>query len=271
VTPRYDVAGYREFVPPGDMAAYCEALWIHRTPAATAPGGAHRVLPEVAVGVGFEVIRDDEGRPAAGVPILIGPTLHAQTYDLLPGRELAAIRIKAEWAGPLLGIDPPAFEDQVVDLFTVCPRIADRLHDALWHTRTPEESVRVLAAAIRGRFDAASAPPSAIASAALERVRRTAGRVTCDRLAAGLGVSDRHFRRHVVDSTGVSPKAYARVLRFVASMLEADRDVRPSWADIAARAGYCDQSHLIRECEALSGASPAALHAERRRETIALA
>ncbi len=267
---RYEVAGYREFVPPDDMAPYCEALWIHRTPHAAAPGGSHRVLPEVAVGLAFEVFRDETGRVTSGAPVLIGPTLHALPYHLMPGRELAAIRIKPEWAGPLLGIDPPAFEDQVVDLGGVCPRIADRLHEAMWNTRTPEESVRVLAAAIRGRHEAVSAPPSSLASAALDRVRRTAGRVTCDRLAATLGVSDRHFRRHVLDSTGVSPKAYARVLRLVASMLDADRVDRPSWADIAARAGYCDQSHLIRECTALAGASPAAVHAERRRETAAL-
>ena len=270
MTPRFEVAGYREFVTPPDLAACCEALWIHRTPR-SAPRGAHRVLPEFAIGLGFEVFRDGEGRPVAGSAVLIGPTLHAQPYDLVPGRELASIRIKAEWAGPLLGIDPRALEDEVVDLAGVCPRLADRWHEALWRTRTAEEAVRVLATAVRERHDAVTTRPSATAAAALDRVRRSAGRVTCDRLAAALGVSDRHFRRHVIDATGVAPKAYARVLRFVTAMLDADRADRPAWADVAARAGYCDQSHLIRECAALAGASPAALHAERRRETVALA
>ena len=46
-------------------------------------------------------------------------------------------------------------------------------------------------------------------------------------------------------------------------MLIADRAERPAWADIAARGGYCDQSHLIRECVTLSGVPPRELHAER--------
>jgi AraC-like DNA-binding protein len=46
---------------------------------------------------------------------------------------------------------------------------------------------------------------------------------------------------------------------------------RPDWADIATRAGYCDQSHLIRDCAALAGASPSVLRRERHRQRIAMA
>jgi AraC-like DNA-binding protein len=109
-------------------------------------------------------------------------------------------------------------------------------------------------------------PPSPLATAALDIVRGTAGRVPCQRLASRLGLSERHLRRHVHDSTGVSPKAVARVVRFVGSMIAADAEAAPVWADLAARAGYCDQSHLIRDCVAMSGVAPSALHRERRRE-----
>jgi len=53
-----------------------------------------------------------------------------------------------------------------------------------------------------------------------------------------------------------------------------DLDVSPDFvremvaADLAARAGYFDQSHFIRDCVALAGTSPRALHAERRRQVI---
>ena len=92
--------------------------------------------------------------------------------------------------------------------------------------------------------------------------------MSCERLALTLGLSDRHFRRQVRDSTGVPPKTHARLLRFVDAMLTADRSGDPVWADVAVSAGYFDQSHFIRDCVALAGTSPSALHAERRRQVI---
>jgi AraC-like DNA-binding protein len=40
----------------------------------------------------------------------------------------------------------------------------------------------------------------------------------------------------------------------------------PPWARIAAAAGFADQSHLIRECTALTGLTPGEVHRERRSE-----
>jgi AraC-like DNA-binding protein len=42
--------------------------------------------------------------------------------------------------------------------------------------------------------------------------------------------------------------------------------VVPQWARIAADAGFCDQSHLVRESRALCGMAPAAVDRERRAE-----
>src|SRR5262249_47400941 len=157
--------------------------------------------------------RDADGRPHSWSPILAGPKLRAQVFDLLPGRELAAIKIKPEWVGPLLGIDPLAVERQVVDLVAVAPALANGLFDTLAETRSAVDALRVLMAEMLAAHRASRTPPSTVASVALDTVRRRAGRVSCERLASTLGLSDRHFRRHVRDSTGVAPKTYARLLR----------------------------------------------------------
>ena len=100
-------------------------------------------------------------------------------------------------------------------------------------------------------------------------MRRSAGRIPCQRVAHAVGLSLRHLRRQVHDSAGLSPKTYARVLRLAHTMQMADGSAAPVCGDIAARGGYCDQSHLIREALALGGASPAQLHAERRLQRVA--
>ncbi len=72
-------------------------------------------------------------------------------------------------------------------------------------------------------------------------------------------------RRHVTErfrcQLGVSPKAYARLLRFErASALLSELPARPgrTVADVAIAAGYYDQSHLTRDFTALAGMTPGA-------------
>lgn len=269
--PRHRVGGYQEFAPPPEIADFCEALWIHRTPDGPAvPGAAHRVLPDLAVSIAFQTFRDPDGLPVNGGPIVAGPKLQSHIFNLVPGRELAAIRIKPEWVAPILGIRPLDVENGVIDLAAACPALAARLQDQLSATRSLREALLVLTAAIV-QNRASRTAPSAVAITALDLVRRSHGRLRCDRLADLVGFSERHLRRHVHDCTGVSPKAYARVVRFVSSILIADTTPVPVWSDIASHAGYTDQSHFIRDTIALTGLSPTELFDERRRQILATA
>jgi transcriptional regulator GlxA family with amidase domain len=140
----------------------------------------------------------------------------------------------------------------------------------LWRTRCAEDAVAVLARALVQRR-ASFCAPAAAATAALDVVRRSDGALPCERIAHRVGISLRHLRRQVHDATGLSPKKYARTLRLIKSMRLADGSARPSWADVAIAAGYCDQSHLIRECVAATGSTPRELHAERRRQIVGMA
>jgi AraC-like DNA-binding protein len=264
---KHRLGGYREYAPPLALAHCAEALWIHETPPGpTADRAAHRVLPDPGISLGFLGFRSADGEPIDWSPVIVGPKLHAQIFTLVPGRELTAIRIKPEWVGPLLGIDPMSIEDRVEDLTVVLPDVAGRLGDALSRTRSAGEAARVLASTLHRLRGSCHTAPSSITSAALDIVRDTAGSMSGERVALRLGFSERHLRRHVHDATGISPKAYSRAVRFVAAIVMADRLDKPAWVDVALRAGYCDQSHLIRDCVAMAGASPSDLHAERRSE-----
>jgi AraC-like DNA-binding protein len=78
-------------------------------------------------------------------------------------------------------------------------------------------------------------------------------------IAAELGVSERHVRRVFHETVGVIPKAYAKLARFDRALRAARKQSTPSWASIAASAGYYDQAHMIAEFRAISGVTPRAL------------
>jgi len=136
--PRHRIGGYREYDPAAEAAFFCEAIWTHHAAAGAADaagtavvGGAHRVLPDPALSVAYWAQRDEDGRPRRGGVVLIGPKTRPQLFPLVPGLELAAVRLKLEWVAPILGIDPGGIDDQIVDLSSVRSNLTDRLEDRL--------------------------------------------------------------------------------------------------------------------------------------------
>jgi AraC-like DNA-binding protein len=81
-------------------------------------------------------------------------------------------------------------------------------------------------------------------------------------LSEHVGLSARRFTRLFTLEVGLTPKLYARIERFQRVLREMDAPAG-DWTDIAQRCGYFDQSHLIRECRAMSGFTPGEL-AQRR-------
>ena len=92
----------------------------------------------------------------------------------------------------------------------------------------------------------------------VQALRARGGAVPVERLAERFGLSVRQLERMFQDQVGVSPKVYARLVRLRRAMEMSEREARPDWAGIAARAGYFDQSHMVREFQALNGATPVA-------------
>jgi len=84
----------------------------------------------------------------------------------------------------------------------------------------------------------------------------TRGRVRIDALVKQSGLSARHFQRRFTSQVGLSPKLYARTIRFDAALTAHRNEPMKSWTRIVHEAGYFDQAHFVRECHALVGVGP---------------
>jgi AraC-like DNA-binding protein len=89
-------------------------------------------------------------------------------------------------------------------------------------------------------------------------------------LADRIGVAERTLRKRCVDDIGLSPVLVVRVARVHRALGLAlagaalAGDPHAGWARIAARSGYYDQSHLIRDFGRLLGETPATFIARGR-------
>lgn len=264
-SPRYVLGGYREYDPPPAVHPFVEALWVHLAPGEISPGAGamHRVLPDPALNLAFCCRRTAAGVPSNPRVVIIGPKTRPHIFAFRPGCEIAAVRVKLEWAAPLLDLIPAEHHDAEDDLTEVLPGFAEALLGPLTDTRNAGEAAARLAETVARRIGRLTGGPATSAHA-LDLVRQTLGRATVDQVATLMGVPLRTLRRQVRRDAGISLKEYARITRFLHAVTVADRSASPAWAAIAADTGFCDQSHLVRECRALSGMAPSQVYRERR-------
>ena len=98
---------------------------------------------------------------------------------------------------------------------------------------------------------------------AVKGVLASRGLARVGALARTAGLSDRQLERRFRSAVGLAPKLFSRIVRFQRVVRLARRSAQAGWAETAARCGYADQAHLVRDVRAFSGATPSALRADR--------
>jgi AraC-like DNA-binding protein len=91
----------------------------------------------------------------------------------------------------------------------------------------------------------------------LRAIQRGADAVRIGRMAEEIGISHKHLLREFDRCVGLTPKLLARLYSFQRAILAIGQRPAVDWSDTAARCGYYDQAHLIREFRAFSGLTPA--------------
>jgi AraC-like DNA-binding protein len=94
---------------------------------------------------------------------------------------------------------------------------------------------------------------------ALRMLMKSDGKLPIENIASLACLSLRQFERKCAERLGLSPKMFARIVRF--SKAYRIREAQPgiTWTSIAYEAGYYDQMHLIRDFKEFAGVTPSLL------------
>ncbi|MET7470485.1 AraC family transcriptional regulator [Micromonospora sp. NPDC005222] len=176
------------------------------------------------------------------------------------------VLLTAPAARRLLGLPLAELANRAVPVDAVAGWLV-RLRDELaGEPGWPERFAR-LDAALTARL-VVTAPVDPHLLAAWRRLEGSGGAVGVAALAGELGWSRRHLSVRFRREFGLPPKAVGRLLRFERAYASLGRTLLTApvavpddagWAERAARWGYYDQSHLIREFREFAGVTPAAL------------
>lgn len=182
------------------------------------------------------------------------------------GQKTVTARLRLGASEVVLGASASAIAGRIVPLEDLWGSAATRrLYHRLADTQTTEEAAAILDQAIAERIAMAGDRPTnmqLVLTAANKLGRTNVNNV--NQVATDLGMSERHLRRIFRDTIGMSPKAFAKLARFHIALRAARAQAQPSWANIAAEAGYYDQAHLIADFRAIAGVTPRAFVGELR-------
>jgi AraC-like DNA-binding protein len=219
----------------------------------------------VALILGFgdcmEVFENEVGGPVRTLGAFVVGNQSRWSMTRIAGHQLGVqVELTAAGALALFG-DVAELNDAVVPLEEVLGGHGARVIERLAETATWEERLRLLDEVL-GRGEAVPALSPEVAWLR-RQLAASNGQARVEPLMDETGWSRRHVTERFRRQLGLSPKAYARLLRFehATSLLgrpAADRTL----ADLAMEAGYYDQSHLTRDFVALAGMTPGAYAAE---------
>ncbi|MGW6287286.1 helix-turn-helix domain-containing protein [Streptomyces sp. NPDC055107] len=178
--------------------------------------------------------------------VVMGPRTRAGYHVAVPGHSCVRVRMRPGGAQALLGRSLNGLADGALPLRELPGLDVDQF---------AADPVTALEMALADRPE----PSERLEEAARLLVDATVN-ATVNATAARLHISERRLHALFTDATGLSPKHFARIDR-VRTVLASDAG---RWADIAATAGFYDQSHMTAEFRHFMGVPPAAFTAGRR-------
>jgi AraC-like DNA-binding protein len=181
-----------------------------------------------------------------------------------PGRRVRVLglRLKPIGAVAMLRTSLRPLTDLDIDLHDVIGSAAQELGQRCAESASDTGCVSASVEWVRKRI--ARAPEAAkLVTQALGQIEAFGGDVAIAALDALCGTSRRRFAAAFQDHVGVTPKRFARIVRFRRALELTQGSDAPLGA-IAAQAGYYDQPHMNAEFHVHAGMTPQALrYAER--------
>jgi AraC-like DNA-binding protein len=264
------VSGFVFFAhePSPALAPFVETLWgvrgvAHFHVESVLPNGATELM--VNLGPRQQVVaygeRDahDVFRRAWIAGIQDQRLVHASAH----GADHVAVRFRPGGAHAFFDLPMDALTDQVVELADLLGATAA---DALWarvgEAGSDEARCRALEAWLLERRRAVH-PYFATVRRAIDILRGRSWGTPVGEACQRLGLSHRHLVTQFRRTVGLTPKVYARIERFQGVIDACRGRDEVAWSRLAARFGYADQSHLIREFRRLAMVTPETFLARR--------
>jgi AraC-like DNA-binding protein len=213
---------------------------------------AHPVLPDGCIDLVLEL--GPGGWRSFGYGCTTRPTL----VPCVPGRHYLGIRLRPAQHRHFLRASAAELTDRSEDARHLLPPgvLAPLADQAAAAARAADAFAAVERGLLALPGHDHRAPPGP-AELMVRHIEAAHGALRIDALARQLGRSPRQLQRVFLEQVGIPAKFFACIVRLRRARALLASGAHVDLADVAAQAGYADQSHMTRDFSRLAGCSPA--------------
>jgi AraC-like DNA-binding protein len=263
VLKREPALRYLEYPPTPLLARHVKCFWVMEDADAVVKAKVDRIVPDGCpeLVIHYGSVFTEVG--PAGRPLFQPRSLFAGQLTrplLLKSTGPVAtigVRFLPGGAVPFLGLTMHEVLDRRLPLEMVWGSATNRLEECIWAARTDQERVSILERYLAQRLrESRVLSHDDPVNRCIAALHAAAGQLPLDRLATLAGLSHRQLERRFKTAVGLSPKMLSRILRFHSVVAQIREGTM--WSELALRAGFFDQAHLINDFQQFAGLSPVA-------------
>lgn len=192
--------------------------------------------------------------------LIIGPQITPVTLDLGKKHSLLVVILKPGALYRILGIPQQEIVECDFDANLILGKEVSEILEQLINAENGELQNKIIQKYLLGKLQKLKALQPI--DLAMQQLVMAKGKLGMDYLAKKSCISLRQFERQSLNRIGVSPKYFARMIRFSQAYKMKELFPTTSWLEIAFQFGYYDQMHLIKEFHHFTGFNPSHINSE---------
>jgi AraC-like DNA-binding protein len=247
---------YCQFQPPAHLRDYVHYFWTMESPENSTYPQSFGPLVDGCPGLMFQ--RADEGyffdQSGQRLPELFayGQTVKRTALFMVGRFKTVGVCLLPHSLPSLFGVNARELTDDCLDIRLV----STGLPDQLLHAASVANQIDLIADFLWRRICQMAKPVDQLTTYALTQLIESKGNASLKALQQSLRITERSLERKFDQQVGISPKLFARVCRFQASLTQLKQGKLTKLSDIAFENGYADQSHFIRAFREFTGFAP---------------
>jgi AraC-like DNA-binding protein len=251
---------YKQIAPPGHLKSHIQYFWTLESDLFDLSIKRFGPLADGCPGIIIQRNDNgtyyDEGQKALPQLFLYGQTVKRQALYFQGRFETLGICFYPHALKTLFGFDAHELTDSCLDLSLLTSRKKDHLEELLTSTVRQDRQIELLSTYLAAHAHQSKGQVDATIHTVLLEILQCRGNLSLVELQRRIGLSERTLERKFQQQVGISPKLFARISRFQASLQQLKTNRNAKLSDIAYDNGYTDQSYFIRSFREFTGLSP---------------
>jgi AraC-like DNA-binding protein len=241
--------------PPKELKHLVECYWIVKN-ADRAPS-LQKIIPD-----GFPEIIFHFAHP---YKIELQSTWETQAKSLVAGQitkyfflentgqsDILGIKLQPAALTQLFGTEMSSLKDKVVSLHDFGNGGLNRINQAIRETGDDMERIKLINSDFMNRGLAIQTNPL---EKVLGNIFSSNGILSVNFICKESGITERQLERLFKKYIGISPKFFARIIRF-SYIFQVVQKKKLSWSEVGLESGFYDQAHFIKNFKAFTGEDP---------------